>query len=153
MRTLLTAAVIAASITVPAHAKGPIGDAILGVVRGPQPTVDQTLTKLVADVTKEQGLPKMIDPETRWTSVFTVGKIFGYNYVLTQWNASELDVNYFVKNMTPVQMAKCSSAALQPLFRRGVTVQFNFSGKDGKPIKAWDLTPALCGVTPQGRPE
>lgn len=152
MQTLLTAAVMAASIAAPAYAKGPIGDAILGVVRGAQPTVDQTLTKLVADVTREQGLPKMLDAETRWTSVFTVDKIFGYNYVLTKWTASELDVDDFVKSMTPIHMAKCSSAALQPLFRRGVTVQLNYSGRDGKPIKTWALTPALCGVTFQGGP-
>jgi hypothetical protein len=106
---------------------------------------DKSLMKVSSQL--NENLPMMIDRETRLENTMGgPGKKFTYYYRLVNYEAEEIDLAEFNRNVaTTVRRNAINNKQLKLMFKKGVTVIYNYNGKNGKFIADIRITPSEAG--------
>lgn len=91
-------------------------------------------------------LPVMVDKGTRLDNTVGVNNKFKYNYTMISMNASDIDKTVFQNEFsTTIKNRACTREDMQAFFENGITVEFIYSGKEGKNIGMIAVSPSDCG--------
>ena len=105
---------------------------------------DEHLPKLASELNKQ--LPMVVDRETRLDSTLGgPGKRLTYLYTATNYNASQINVSEFTKQMSPqLRNGVCSSSDMNIFVRSGVTIIYSYRAKDGRHFAKIEVNPSEC---------
>ncbi|MFN0306227.1 MAG: hypothetical protein ACKVQU_38390 [Burkholderiales bacterium] len=94
-----------------------------------------------------RSLPKQVDAETRLEGVTAgPGRRLNYQYTLISRTASSMDIESFNANMQPLlRTSICGKGGMQALIKNGVTLSYNYRGRDGKFVSMIEILPQHCG--------
>jgi len=91
------------------------------------------------------SLPMALDKDTRLDSVVALQKTLQYQYTLINYTCDQLDASdtrqALRSSMLPNIQSNPSTSAL---LRRGVSMEFRYSGSDGRFICSFVITPQDC---------
>ncbi|GAB4281024.1 MAG: hypothetical protein Kow0029_25940 [Candidatus Rifleibacteriota bacterium] len=107
---------------------------------------ESNLTRELEQAAKEinQKCPRQIDEETRLDkAVAGPGKKFSYFYTLSRFNAADIDKSVFDKEVAPdIKKNALAGSGIQTMLKAGITVEYHYSGLDGKKITMVKLLPS-----------
>ena len=96
--------------------------------------------------TVNKTTPYMVDKETRLDSVVGINDTFTYFYTLVNYTSKQLNAKKLEASLKPsITKNACSQPAMAVFFKNGVTINYNYKGKDGGFVLNISITPATCG--------
>ena len=112
--------------------------------RGSQ-TVDADLAQTAREMSV--GLPRMVDPSTRWESVIAgPGYRFEYTFTLTEFRADDAALERIYTALQPaLRQSTCTSGAMRYFFDNGVDVVYVYRTEDGKWRRTVSISLLDCG--------
>lgn len=109
-------------------------------------SINERLATLAADLNKH--LPDMADENTVLERTTGSNQQFSYYYTLLNYNADDIDVDAFIKQMKPqLQQSACNSDLLRPLVSRGVTIQYSYADQERNEFAIITIPATLCRNT------
>ena len=129
-----------------AYERGYIDGDIFGRAQANAPAI--TIDKLTAlSVKYNARLPMMMDKETRWdTSSAGPGLELKYYYTVVNYRADQINSSQIKQYQWQVTKEKvCSARELKTFWKNGVTLKYNYKGKDGRYVMDFAVTPEQCG--------
>lgn len=93
-------------------------------------------------------LPMTMDADTRLDSTRTgPGLKLTYQYTLTSYSASELDSGQLQQIMEgAIRQAACSDPNMRQFFTNGVSIGYDYRGKQGGKVMEFAISPSDCGM-------
>ncbi|MDO3382462.1 hypothetical protein [Gilvimarinus algae] len=91
------------------------------------------------------GLPIMVDSETRLDSTSGGNMSFRYNLTMVNLSPEDLDLEGFTNEMQPLLVNKvCTTKEMQVFIENGVPVTYSYYGKGGKHFASFTVEPDHC---------
>jgi len=113
----------------------------VGYLEAEERSIDQAVAA------SNEGLPKMIDEETRLDSVAIDQKLKSYslNMSLVNLAQSEIDVGFIYETFeTSIKPTSCSNEAFKVFFTEGYKVNYVYKDKAGQLVAKYTVNPADC---------
>ena len=101
------------------------------------------LSEISAGLNKET--PRMIDKETQlYKTLARQGELI-YQYIMVNYPAAYYNSNQRISNFKPILRSKTCNSRLKSFLENGVSITYQYYGKDRKHIATFTITPADCG--------
>ena len=129
-----------------AYERGYLDGDVFGSAQANAPAITlNKLTKLSAKYNAR--LPMMMDKETRWDrSKAGPGLELKYYYTVVNYRADQINSRQIKQHQWNVTKEKvCSARELKTFWKNGVTLKYNYKGKDGRYVMDFAVTPEQCG--------
>lgn len=109
-------------------------------------SIGNQLLNIANEVTR--NAPQMVDSDTRLDgAVAGPGLRITYFYTLPNIDSSQVAPGVFNSTVVPtVEKSACSSGELKPFFDSGVSVMYDYRGKDGNRVGLVEVNRAKCGI-------
>lgn len=108
-----------------------------------KPNFNQILLETVNEL--NNNLPMMIDSETRLDNAVGFNKILRYNNTLINYTANEISANDLFNALdTKITNSVCTSVEMQVFLDNDITINYAYSGKNGKYIMVIEITKSKC---------
>lgn len=94
-----------------------------------------------------QGLPKMIDEDTRLdtVSIDQASKYYSLNFTLVNYTVSDIDIGVLNDNFEQsIKPNTCGIKELKLFFSEGYTINYIYKDKNGKYISKYNILPTDC---------
>lgn len=98
-----------------------------------------------------RNLPMMVDSQTQLSNVHGAKNTFHYNYTLINVSTENIDKAIFDSQLTDrIRNNYCTNPDMKAFRQHGVTLQYNYSDKDGKFVTEISVHPDECSKSPEG---
>lgn len=103
--------------------------------------VTQELEKAAKEI--NSSCPKQLDEDTRLDSAKSgPGKKFSYYYTLTKYSSKDVAKDVFDKEIAPeIKKNAVKGDGVKTMLKNGISVEYHYSGKDGKYISMVKIDP------------
>lgn len=126
-----------------------LGILIYRYTLGPRRLSGANMAKYLSAASAElnRGLPVMVDSETQLVSTTAMDSVLQYDYHLTSVTFSENEVSALRNNVRPhLVSVACSTPATRDAFlKRGITLRYAYTDRNGYDLFAIDVAPRDCG--------